>query len=307
MFFMTSVFLTNTVANVEIAPELGGAILAYHVKLNSQFIPILRNASKAKSVHESCCFPLVPYSNRIRHGKFSWQNKSITLPLNHPPEKHSLHGHGWQLPWDVIEHTENSVTLQYHFNAADWPFSYTAQQVFTLEGTSLSISLSLINTSNNTMPAGLGLHPYFSLTDNTTIKCVAQQMWVTDDECMPTTLVDAPKALVSNGKLLIKGSHLDNAFTGFTGEATITWPEWQAQANISTSENCRFMVLYSPENKHSPENENFFCFEPVTHCTDAINLSQQGVKNTGIVSLEPHEKMTVSMRIDPEAIKPTDS
>ena len=62
---MTSVFLTNTVANVEIAPELGGAILAYHVKLNSQFIPILRNASKAKSVHESCCFPLVPYSNQI--------------------------------------------------------------------------------------------------------------------------------------------------------------------------------------------------------------------------------------------------
>lgn len=304
---MTSIFLTNNLANVEIAPELGGAILSYNVKLNNQFIAILRNANKAKSVHEACCFPLVPYSNRIRHGKFSWQNNTSTLPLNHPPEKHSLHGHGWQLPWSVLEQTKNSVTLQYHFNASDWPFSYTAQQIYTLEGAALKISLSLINTSNKVMPAGLGLHPYFSLTDKTTIKCLAKQMWAVDDECMPTTLVDAPEALTCGGELLITGSRLDNAFTGFSGEATITWPEWQAQANISTSSNCQFMVIYSPENELTLENDNYFCFEPVTHCTDAINLSQQGVKNTGIVALNPNEEISVFMHIYPRTINSQES
>ena len=293
---MTSIFLTNAVARVEISPQLGGALLAYDAKLHNQFFPILRDSHKAKSVLESSCFPLVPYSNRIKHGQFNWQEKSITLPLNHLPEKHSIHGHGWQRPWEVTHQTDNSLTLQYHYQTAEWPFSYSAQQVFTLKDKSLNIVLSLINTSNSKMPAGLGLHPYFSLTNETSCKCSVDQMWAVDDESMPTKLVDAPKAMLSSKGLSILESNLDNVFTGFTGVANVTWPEWQAKANISTSSNCKFMVIYSPE------GEDYFCFEPVTHCTDAINRSGKGMKNTGVMSLNPQEKMTISMRISPEEL-----
>jgi aldose 1-epimerase len=293
---MTSLFLANTDTKVEISPELGGAILAYDVKLHNQFVPILRNSNKANSVLESSCFPLVPYSNRIKHGHFNWQEKSIRLPLNHLPEKHSIHGHGWQLPWEVTQQTDSSLTIQYHYQTAEWPFSYSAKQVFTLKESSLNIELSIINTSNSQMPGGLGLHPYFSLTNKTSIKCSVAKMWAVDDECLPTILVDAPKALISSKGLPILDSNLDNVFTGFTKAATLTWPEWQAKAKITTSSNCNFMVIYSPQGK------NYFCFEPVTHCTDAINMSDKGVKNTGVITLSPQQRMTMSMLISPEEI-----
>jgi aldose 1-epimerase len=56
------------------------------------------------------------------------------------------------------------------------------------------------------------------------------------------------------------------------------------------------MVIYSPE------GQNYFCFEPVTHCTDAINKATEGVNNTGITYLNPQETLSVSMRISAEVI-----
>ncbi|MFT5813006.1 MAG: aldose 1-epimerase [Psychroserpens sp.] len=293
---MTSLFLTTAVARVEISPLLGGAILAYDAKLHSQFVPILRNANKAKSVLETSCFPLVPYSNRIKHGHFNWQEKSITLPLNNLPEKHSIHGHGWQLPWTVTQQTDNSLTIEYHHQTAQWPFSYSAQQTFTLDNNSLEIELVLLNTSNTEMPSGLGLHPYFSLTNKSYLKCSVDKMWAVDDENIPTELIDIPNNINTPTGMLIKGSNLDNVFTHFSGNATVYWPEWQAKASITTSTNCKFIVLYSPR------NEGYFCLEPVTHCTDAINMANNGVDNTGIKYLQPQEKMTVSMRISPDEL-----
>ena len=291
---MTAITLTTSNAKVEISPELGGAILAYEARVHDEFLPIFKNSSQASSVSESCSFPLVPYSNRIRNGRFNWQGEEVTLPLNHLPEKHSIHGHGWQRPWQVVEQSETSLTLQYQHIADEWPFTYTSQQIFTLEGSSLTVELLLMNTSKKTMPAGLGLHPYFSLTDNTRLSCTVEQMWAVDHETMPTTLVNPPKTLNNAEGLLVKDSNLDNAFTGFAGAATVYWPEWQAKASITTSSSCQFMVLYSPN------NENFFCFEPVSHITDAINLAAKGVSDTGAKALAPNETMTVAMTITPE-------
>ena len=291
---MTSIFLISDTAKIEISPELGGSILAYDAKLHDKFLPILRKSHQPKTVLESSCFPLVPYSNRIKHGEFKWQDKSYKLPLNHLPEKHSIHGHGWQLPWEIVHQSDKSLTLEYHYKAAEWPFTYSAQQVFTLKESSLNIELTLVNHSQSKMPAGLGLHPYFSLTNETSLKCSVESMWAVDNESMPTTLGKAPKALASYEGLLIPNSNLDNVFTGFSGAAIINWPEWKAKADITSSSNCKFIVVYSPQ------GQSYFCLEPVTHSTDAINMSNDGVNSTGIMTLNPREKMTVSMCISPK-------
>jgi aldose 1-epimerase len=290
------VTLHNSVAKLKISPALGGAILAFDVNLNGQFVSVLRNSEDARSVLESSNFPLVPYSNRIKNGCFEWQNKVIQLPLNHLPEKHSIHGHGWQSVWDIIEQTNSSLTIQYDHKADDWPFSYIAEQIFTLNEKVLTIELSLINISNTDMPSGLGLHPYFTRTEKSLLKCSTQKMWAVDKECLPTQLVDVPEKMNSSSGMKINQQNFDNIFTEFSGNATIYWPEWSAKANISTSSNCQFIVLFNPKNK------DFFCLEPVTHCTDAINMASKGVKNTGLKSLKPQEKMTISMCISLEEI-----
>jgi len=283
--------LTDTVSEVEICPKLGGSITSFRVQIDGSLKNIFHNKKEIETVLDSSCFPLVPFSNRIRYGKFNWQGKEVNLPLNHPPEKHAHHGHGWQVAWDVVSRDATNVKLEYVYKAAQWPFSYKAEQSIMLENGELTIKLALHNTGNHDMPAGLGLHPYFTRTPTSTLKAKVAGMWQVDDEGIPTSIELAPQTLDEPSGMRIEGSSLDNAFTEFTHQATITWPEWKAQANITTSDNCDFLVVYSPN------DENFFCVEPVTHCTNAINMQAQGHKNTGAKVLKAGQSMTVWMKI----------
>jgi len=41
---------------------------------------------------EAAAFALVPYSNRIRGSRFTFEGRDVSLPLNRPPERHSIQG-----------------------------------------------------------------------------------------------------------------------------------------------------------------------------------------------------------------------
>src|SRR5262249_47411364 len=58
-------------------------------------------------------FPLVPYSGRIRDGRFSFQGRNVVLPLNFLPESNSIHGQAWQVPWQVVHHDKELAALEY--------------------------------------------------------------------------------------------------------------------------------------------------------------------------------------------------
>ena len=54
-----------------------------------------------------------------------------------------------------------------------------------------------------------------------------------------------------------------------------------------------FLVVYSPA------GEDYFCAEPVSHCTDAFNLARQGRRDTGMLTLGPRATLGVSVRFRP--------
>jgi len=290
---MKLITLNDGVAEVVIVPSMGASILSYNTNIGSELRPIFRENLEAKNVLDSSYFPLVPFSNRIRNGSFNWQGKQIKLPLNNLPEKHAIHGHGWQSAWDIIEVSNNSLEMQYSHMADEWLFPYTVKQKITLQDGELAINLWLKNTGTAMMPAGLGLHPYFTRTTSSHLVTNIDKMWEVDEECMPTSITGAPRGLLSNAGMMINQNSLDNALVGFKQQATIAWPEWGMEANISTSSNCEFLVVYSPK------EEDFFCIEPVTHCTDAINLFNNGRKDTGLKHLAHGEIFSIWMKVTP--------
>ncbi|NQZ24615.1 MAG: aldose 1-epimerase [Colwellia sp.] len=288
--------LNDGIAEVLIAPSMGASILSYNTTIGSELRSIFRGNIEAETVLDSCNFALVPFSNRIRNGSFNWQGQQITLPLNNLPEKHTNHGHGWQSSWDIIELSNDSLILQYSHRADEWPFPYIAKQKISLQRGQLTIQLWLKNIGTKTMPAGLGLHPYFTRTKLSYLKTDVDKMWAVDDEGMPTTIVESPQGLSSDEGMIIAQHSLDNALVGFKQQAKIAWPEWGMAANISTSSHCKFLVVYSPKEK------DFFCVEPVTHCTDAINLFNSGRKDTGLQHLAPGEEFSMWMKVAPRLI-----
>ena len=155
------VTIGDGLAEAEVAPADGGCLTAFRWRTADGVVDWLRPAPAGAgfAASDSACFPLVPYSNRIRDGRFSFQGKDYRLLPNFAPSPHTIHGHGWKLPWQVASRRGSEVSLQYRHDGSDWPAPYLAEQRFALAEGSLTVEIAVTNEGSTPMPAGLGLHP----------------------------------------------------------------------------------------------------------------------------------------------------
>jgi aldose 1-epimerase len=281
-------------------PQTGGTILRYWNEGKGGATEWLRagplEGADFRAPGRMGCYPLVPYSNRIRNGRFRFAGREIALPLNFGDHPHSIHGHGWQAPWNVVARSEDEVTLEYHHPPDAWPFAYRARQMFRLEPTRLSVTLTLENLGAEPMPAGLGFHPYFPRTPLTRLTAAVDQVWFTDLEVMPIHRAPPPPEWDLNRGLLVDRVLLDNVFTGWKRGAAIEWPERRCRLTVAGSEGFGFLVVYTPRGRQH------FCAEPVSHATDAFNRAAAGEPDTGMRVLAPGENWAVTMELRPEQL-----
>lgn len=278
----------------------GGCITAFRWRQDGGWIDWMRPAPAGEDFPptDSACFPLVPYSNRIRDGRFTFEGRHYQLTANFPPESHSIHGHGWQGRWQAEASDDTSATLVFDFPRPgatdDWPAAYRAEQRFTLSESALTIEIAVTNQGERNMPVGLGLHPYFLRTPACRLIAETGRLWESDATMMPTRLVAPPENKDPSKGVEPSKVNLDSCYTDFRGKAEITWPEWQARLSIE-SDNCLgFLVVFTPP------GEDFFCVEPVSAMTDAVNRVNQGVEDSGFRSLHPGERFAATTVYRPQ-------
>ena len=93
--------LTDGSAAVRIAPAMGCAIVAFTVGAQPVLRPTPAEALSAGNVRLAGCYPLVPYSNRIRDAQLHFAGKCYVLERNFGTHAHAIHGRGWQRSWHV--------------------------------------------------------------------------------------------------------------------------------------------------------------------------------------------------------------
>ena len=282
----------------ELWPTVGGSLGAFFAETGGGRLDFVRPASDDSAAREGPLamgsFPLVPYSGRIRDGRFTFAGRDIALPLNFPPARHSIHGHGWQAPWSVAEATADRAVLDYRHVADAWPFAYRSRQIVTLSADQLTMRIELTNEGTQAMPAGIGHHPYFPRTPAARVTAAIERVWLADDEVMPTALVDPPPDRRLGAGVAVDGVALDSVFTGWSGRALIEWPERRASLAMAAAAPLRFLVVYTPP------GQDFFCVEPVSHCPDAVNSAPRGVPDVGLVVLAPGETLAGEMVLEPQ-------
>ncbi|MCW4462082.1 aldose 1-epimerase [Sphingomonas sp. BT-65] len=256
---------------LELLPALGGAIGALRHDGHDVLRPAPRGIADPLAAG---CFPLVPYANRIAHGRFAFAGQEHQLPLNFGDHPHSLHGLGWQAAWTIAATGPDRATLAHtHDGGAGWPWAYRAEQRFTLAPERMRVELSLTNAADTPMPAGLGLHPYFPCDAETYLTFTAERVWLADETMLPTESAPAeafgdwPATAPVAGTTLI-----DNAYDGWDGAAGIG-QRWGGFA--MRGEGARVLHLYRPP------AADFFCVEPVSHLPDAINRDGMDVLAPG--------------------------
>ncbi len=276
---------------LELSPSIGGAIHGLYWTGSDGRTPLLRPCnSSLPSVLDMASFPLVPFVNRIRAGRFSFRGREVELGPNMAGDVSPLHGQGWLGSWSVAAHGDRSAELLFMHEPGEWPWRYQARQIFALDERGLTVRLLCQNLDDRPMPCGLGQHPYFPCGPETRLDTDVEVAWEIDQHVLPTRQVSAQGRFDLKDRVVC-GQDLDHGFGGWGRSARMSDPNWPATLTMSSPQ-ARFFQLYSPP------TGGIFVAEPVTHANAALNEPEERWAELGLEILEPGAEMALDMRVE---------
>lgn len=285
---------------LELAPEVGGSIAAFYLLQEGTRFDWLRPATpealEKREAEGMASFPLVPFCNRIRNGRATFQGRDIAMPPNRGKSPHTIHGVGWQQPWTVQDCGSRHAVLALDCTASIWPYRFFASQRFELSEDRLDVTIAVENRDTVPMPLGVGHHPYLPHRAGTFLQTEVELMWTGDAEVMPVALEKTPTVDQLRRGVLVSDVVADNNFVGWSRSAHVTWlgagrHGSDAGLTLSASSPLDYFVLYSPP------GEAYFCIEPVSNCTDWLNLTGYPKSDRGGAVLLPGQACSATFSI----------
>lgn len=264
--------IESATQRLSLAPGLGGAVTAWDWADGGGWTPLFRPWDGASGDRYTlACFPLVPWSNRISQGGFEHEGRSYQIHANRSDEHYPIHGDGWLQPWQLAEQTEDRIKLALESRRFDGtPYHYRSTETFLLLPEGLQIDLTVTHLGNNTLPYGLGLHPYFVRNAQTRLQFKAEGVWLSGEDLIPEEhTTHFPPGWDYNNAGTLEGPMIDNCFSGWNGKATIDYPDRGLTLTMVMPDCNGYTLLYRPPGR------DFFCLEPITHPIDAFHMPQQ--------------------------------
>ena len=274
---------------VGLDPEHGAQMT--HAAFAGKAILRARDEAESNDPLTGANFPLVPYSNRILRGRFSFNGVRHEIGRNWTGDANAIHGEGWRNAWQVVSQTATQCELSAIIEQG-WPWRFEARQTVTLAPDGIEMHLSVMNMEATPFPAGLGMHPYFAKERDTFLRFVADQQRAPLTDSVPPF---APVPNRTEGQVVVDVSRdrLDDCFSGWNGVAEIIHSRSGRVITLEALEPMNWCVVFVPK------DENYFCFEPVTHATGAFNTEDPEVE--GVTVLAPGERKTIGVRISERA------
>ncbi len=162
---------------------------------------------------------LVPWPNRTRAGRWSWNGADQQLALTEPPAGNAIHGLLRHVCYRPGERTADSIALHAVVTVQPgWPVPLDTAVIYAVGADGLTVTHTVRNVGTDAVPFGVGAHPYLRAGDAATDDCVLTLAAATSvplDGGLPTG-----PAVPVEGQLDLRGGRkvgeldLDNAFGG---------------------------------------------------------------------------------------------
>ncbi len=283
-----------------IRPDLGGGLGRFDHLRAGRVEPLFRPepAGGARLPFDLASIILIPWSNRVSGGGFTFRGRRHPLAANVAGEPYPLHGNGFALPWEVVLQETARVELRCR-SEGPGTYRYAAELSYSVSGGVLGIRLVVTNEGEAALPFGLGFHPWFVRTPDARLEAPADQVWLEDADHLPSGAAPAalPEGWCFGTAAMLPDGFVNNAFTGWPGRASVLWPARGLALDIEASA-LPVYILYAP----GPD-AGFFCFEPVSHVVDAFNLPG-GAEANGMTVLEPGARMKAELRFACRTLAP---
>jgi aldose 1-epimerase len=288
--------LENDFWQVGILPQTGGSIAFGRVKHDGVWHDIMRPTHETDYTNSSKCasFVMIPWCNRIRDGKFIFNDKVYQLPINFK-DGTAIHGIGRDVEWTVRKQDEKRIELSMDTRKVKrfFPMPFSAKMDFRLNNRKFVTTIEIKNVGKADMPAGFGLHPYFQRTltnsnDFAKVKLPYSQYFPLENMLTVGEALPIPKnAIWDYQRLHLLGDKpLDHVLTGRNGSQPIKiqYSHSKRELLIRSDPIFEHVVVYAPL------RESFFAVEPVTNVNDGFNMMEKGIAGHGVFVLAPQER-----------------
>ncbi len=270
---------------VHIEPTEGGRIVSLLIGGVERILPKALARATTPPLYWGC-YPMVPWAGRLAGGRIPTDDGEVRLATNLPPS--AIHGLGFDKPWTISEKSDTHVTMACELRGLGWPFGGEARQTLRLGPTTVELELE-VGQYTRAGPVGLGWHPWFARprAGDMELRLDARKVLVLDADMIPTGEVRA----VSAHEDLRAGPplgdrRLDHVYVHAKGPALLRWPDLELE--IESDERLNTVVVHTPREG--------VCVEPQTMWPNAPVLAALGVRDTGLRTLEPGDRLRARER-----------
>jgi aldose 1-epimerase len=114
--------------------------------------------------------PLIPWPNRLRDGRYSFDGSDYQLALTEPEKHNAIHGLLRWRNWRLVDREADRVVMGTRLNPlTGWPFPLDVSIGYTLDEDGLMVETRAVNIGDAPCPFACGQHPYLSPGQGETI------------------------------------------------------------------------------------------------------------------------------------------
>ncbi len=229
---------------------------------------------------------LIPWPNRIRDGRYTFDGVEHQLPISEVPRHNALHGLNDGFAWQLVSHTDRSVVQRHVFHPeTGWPGTLTATLIHSVDEGGLRVRVHVTNDGDASLPYGYGVHPYFAFSDidEVTLDLPFQnELRVDEDRLLPIEVSPVTAGNDFRAPRQLGQTVLDTAFTTPASEDWCVRLAGPAHAiEVWADRSLPWVQVFT-----SPERDAL-AVEPMTCGPDAFN---EGPTHDGVIALAPDEE-----------------
>lgn len=228
-------------------------------------------------------FVMAPWCNRLTVEPLRFASRVIDLRANFR-DGTAIHGQVYDRPWDIDGEGDFSISA----GGDGWPWLYRAALRLQLLGErTIRIEQSLSNISDEPMPGGLGIHPWFRRP---------VQVAIYGGAVHPTNSDPVPAEPVS-GRLDLRqlqemADGIDGAWTELVEPAAeLFWPQYDLRAVVRVAGPQRYIVAASPPDVDA------VAIESQTHAAFGLARLMNGERG-GLTLLNPGEQLQLITELE---------
>jgi aldose 1-epimerase len=242
---------------------------------------------------------LIPWPNRVDHGRYPFGGSSHQLDLSEPAHDNAIHGLTRFANWTAVEHAADGVKLGHVLHAhPGYPFCLELTARYALSADGLEVTVTARNAGSAAAPYGTGSHPYLlagpEQVDDWELELPAGSWLETDARGIPA----GPPASVAGTPFdfraprAIGGTQMDHAFTGLTrDDAGRAWARLGGPGSdlrFWASEGYRWLQVFTGDALGPDRARRALAIEPMTCPPNAF------VTGEDLLTLAPGDAVTHS-------------